>query len=290
MPELEGTMTLDQTAPDEPASETVEQPVAIPAPGHEYEPEGDGDDEPELTVEELDEIEFAGKKHRIPKELKPAFLMQADYTQKTQAVAEMRKALEAQAAQHATVSRERVQALGKIMHADEVIAQLQQTDWDAEYQKDPLGAPQKYMQLQQWKDHRAEIAHQVAQADAHRTHEAQQQSAKRLEEAQAVLARDIPNWDAEKSKVAEHAISLGFTPEQLNGIDDPRIVKVLHQAMIGARLMKTAAAPQSKPKTVVPDAPLAQVSARTSNSGARKSLSDMSMEEYYAARKGGRAG
>jgi hypothetical protein len=44
--------------------------------------------------QETEEIDFNGEKHRIPKALKGAFLMQADYTRKTQEIAERGRSLE----------------------------------------------------------------------------------------------------------------------------------------------------------------------------------------------------
>lgn len=49
--------------------------------------------------DDSEEIEHEGQKHRIPKALKPLLMMQADYTKKTQEVAESRKALESRQAE-----------------------------------------------------------------------------------------------------------------------------------------------------------------------------------------------
>src|SRR5437868_9942337 len=46
--------------------------------------------------EESDEIEHEGRKYQVPKALKPLLLMQADYTRKTQEVAEQRRAVQAE--------------------------------------------------------------------------------------------------------------------------------------------------------------------------------------------------
>ena len=54
---------------------------------------------------ELEEVEHEGKKYQIPKPLKGALLMQADYTRKTQEVAEQRRAVEEQQRQYAEFQR-----------------------------------------------------------------------------------------------------------------------------------------------------------------------------------------
>src|SRR5215216_3195421 len=50
--------------------------------------------EASAEADEFEDVDFAGKQYRLPKELKSALMMQADYTRKTQDVAEQRKALE----------------------------------------------------------------------------------------------------------------------------------------------------------------------------------------------------
>src|SRR5438093_10948162 len=52
------------------------------------------DDEEEPDEERFEEIERNGKKATIPAWLKPELMMQADYTRKTQELAEARRAFE----------------------------------------------------------------------------------------------------------------------------------------------------------------------------------------------------
>ena len=56
----------------------------------------DGDENGEEGQNEIEEIEFNGKKYSVPKELAPNLMMQSDYTRKTQEVAELRKDTEAE--------------------------------------------------------------------------------------------------------------------------------------------------------------------------------------------------
>ena len=63
-------------------------------------------DEPE--EDDSEEVDIDGKSYKVPKELKDMVLMHKDYTQKTQAVAEQRKAYEEKAQN--LEQRERVMA------------------------------------------------------------------------------------------------------------------------------------------------------------------------------------
>ena len=79
------------------------------------------------------EVELDGEVHSLPAALKGAFLRQADYTRKTQELAEHRRALEAErralgdhARAQAGVSRERLQ----LASLDDQIEEFQGVDWD----------------------------------------------------------------------------------------------------------------------------------------------------------------
>jgi hypothetical protein len=245
-----------------------------------------GDDDEAVTdeavdhsaAEEFDEIEYGeGKKHRLPKELKPLLMFQADYTRKTQEVAEARRALEAerthwsaQRDQQLAADLQRTALIGKLINADEQIARYQKLDWAALRRDDPPGAQEKFMELQQWKDHRDTLAHGIRQYDAERAQEVQRATAhrvaadaQRLEEAHFAIRRDIPTWDADAPKIWAYAQSRGLSREELVGLRDVRLAKVLHDAMIGAELTaKQKAAQQQRADRPPAEQPVPQVTAR----------------------------
>ena len=71
-----------------------ESPVEAPEEDNaeaEEETEAQAEEESAETTDEVEEVEFEGKQYKVPKELKPALLRQADYTKKTQELAEYRK-------------------------------------------------------------------------------------------------------------------------------------------------------------------------------------------------------
>ena len=51
------------------------------------------EDDAETQPEDDEEVEYEGKTYKVPKELKGALMKNADYTQKTQEVAEQRKSV-----------------------------------------------------------------------------------------------------------------------------------------------------------------------------------------------------
>lgn len=115
--------------------------------------------------DELEEVEFGGRTYQAPKGLKPALMMQADYTRKTQELAEARRMLQA--------------------------------DREA-------GSPAE----------RAEA----------------------VQAGHAELARDIEGWSPGLAgQLAQFARDeFGMTDRELNEVVDPRLVKLLHAAYVGA--------------------------------------------------------
>jgi len=299
MPEIEGAENLVSTEPEAPATPEQErdEPNTLldgtePEPGSE---EPDTSDEPE---EELEEVDYSGKKYRIPKELKPALMMQADYTRKTQEVAETRKALETRETEfNQRVERQtaRIQDYAVLANYDAAITQRQQqvaetanVDVLSLYQSDPIRAGEitaQRQELQRLQIERGQVQAYIEQTDHQAAEERQRTTAQQLQEAEKVLSRDIPNWGPEtKTKIRNFALSQGISEQELSSLVDPRYVKLLHLASVGSQLMtKQAAKPAPAPVK-----PLTTVTARSGTPTARKPLGEMSMDDYVAARKAGR--
>lgn len=209
----------------------------------------EGDEQNADTEEDDDseEVEHDGQKFRIPKALKPALMMHADYTRKTQEVAELRKAVEAQRAAGANLDQELVQHQAKIVSIDARIAEfnaLSDSDWANLEQQDPAQAQQLWRQFSQLKDARQQAAGQLQTKVHERSLEQQRIVAKQIEEGQAVLARDIKDWSPEVAgKLSDFAVrEFGFSPQEVGSIIDPRMVKVLHRLFEADQVVKKQAA------------------------------------------------
>jgi hypothetical protein len=100
-----------------------------------------------------------------------------------------------------------------------------------------------WFQYQQTKEQRDKTVLALQQKVTERNSNAQRETAKRLEEARAALARDINDWSPDLAgKLNQFAVSLGFTPEEVGQVTDPRIVKLLHAAWAGNQAKVTQAA------------------------------------------------
>lgn len=239
-------------------------PVAdagTPAPEPEVvETETDGLDTEQVVEDDSEEIEHEGQKHRIAKALKPLLMMQSDYTRKTQEVAERRKELDAREATQAEqfkAAQAHIREIAQLTNMDTQLEQYSKLDWQRLWNDDPVQAGQlqgQFLSLRQQKE--ALVGH-LTQKEREQQSKAQQEAAKRLDEAQTVLKRDIPEWSPElANKLRDFATSKGeLSPEEAAGINDPRLVKLLHLAYVGSQLIdkqRQAAKPQPAAANPVP--------------------------------------
>jgi hypothetical protein len=249
--------------------------------------QGDGqpqDGQAQSQDDDSEEVDFDGQKYRIPKALKSALMMNADYTRKTQEVAELRREAEAERAQYQQANAQHVQALAAVHSIDQQIHQFQQVDWQRLSDDDPVQAQKLWMQYTQLKDSRQQMVGQVQQMERQRAFEAQQATAKRIEEGNAILKRDIPNWSPEIAKqVSDYAAKeFGFQPQELANVNDPRVVKLIHSAMVGAQLVKKQQENASSGTHVQAVKPVSKVGGN--NAPARRDMNAMPIGDWMKAR------
>jgi hypothetical protein len=193
--------------------------------------EEEGPDADEGDAEQL-EIERDGKIAKIPAWLKPELMMEADYTRKTQELADARRALEAErtTAQHA--SEAEISAQANLSLIDAQIAHFAKVDWNAWHDSDAAAAQKSFFQFQLLKDARQQTANFLGSLRHERAAREAQEANKRRADCAAALGRDVKDWSP---TTAARLLDFGqrhygFSQDDLDGIDDPRLVKVLHAA------------------------------------------------------------
>jgi hypothetical protein len=226
-----------EEAEQEAAPQENEQEVEE-AQAEESEPEGDEQpeaEEPEATEAELVEIDVDGETYQVPEVLKDKFMLQADYTRKTQEVAEQRKQVElaqAQLQQAAQLQQQSIAEYAELTALDKQIQQYNQVDWNALYESDPAEFVRLKEQSRDLRDTRSHIANQIQLKHQQQYEQNLQARIQLKEEGLKVLTKEIPNWNADLGKTISHyAIEkFGFTASEMNEIIDPRVVKVLYTA------------------------------------------------------------
>ena len=243
-------------------------------------------EEQEAPVEYV-ELERNGKKYQVPKELEGEFLMQGDYTKKTQATSAREKELDAREqriTQQAQFTEEEMTERATLVNVKSQLEQYQTVDWDALETEDPMSAQRHWRTFQTLKEQYGQLNHNLSQRQEHRTREAQQETAKRIEETRAFAQTKIPGWSPEMDgKIQEFVESKGISKEALAPLLTPQAYEILHLAWVGSQaLSKTATAPKPQTTAAAPK-PLATVAAR--GGAVSKDIADMSMDEYAAHRR-----
>jgi hypothetical protein len=230
---------LSQPALDQAQPETGSDPTADQSDNTDGDTQG-------VDPEVFEEVEYEGKKYALPPELKDAILRQADYTRKTQELAQTRQQAEQTfAQQQARIEAERanIQAVARLTALDERLQQYAGVDWDSLSQSNGELAQREFMKYQQLKDSRQQFVAQIQQHEGQRAMQEQQETARQLQEANEALSREIKGWSPDYAQsLREVAKSLGAKEEQLNGIREPWIVKALHAQKVLAEMTKKAGA------------------------------------------------
>lgn len=208
--------------------------------------ETDEDGQSEEEADEVEEVEYEGAKYKVPKPLKSALMMQADYTRKTQELAETRKALEAKASQQAEVEQAIIDAHAEVVTLDRQLAQYQALtpeQWRAIQNEDPDAYRAHRDTFSDLKDARKEATEKLEAKKTERATEAQQVTAKRIQDGYAELPKIIPGWNATVEKeVAEFGRSMGISQDALTqSVAEPLNIKLLHLAMHGAKALEAKA-------------------------------------------------
>ncbi|TAA51048.1 hypothetical protein [Shinella sp. JR1-6] len=245
----------------------------------------EGDDEEQAALAELFDIELDGETLKVPAKFKDAFLRNADYTQKSQLnadekrqIAEERKQLEVRS----KATDDELQARGILFQINGQLQQYQDIDWQRFNREDPVEAQAQYMRFQQLREAQADISGKLSEAEKTRQAEAAADFNSRIDQTRQFAQEKIKGWTPQLDREIEtFAMSdLGLTPEEIQRQINPRFYRGLYLAFVGAKALAKQAAPRPAQTSVQP---LTTVAAK-SGASARKSLGEMSMEEYAAHR------
>lgn len=241
-----------ETAPQENEEEATEE-----SEDDTQETEQEESDEEEADSE-LVEIDVDGELYKVPTKVRQKILesseggmLQADYTRKTQEVAEQRKQVEQswqQLQQAATIQQNNIQEYARLMSIDGQLQNYQQADWNALYNSDPVEFVRLKEEHRDLIDSRNYLVNTINTKQQQAQSEQQQNLAKIIDEGNQVLAREIPNWNADTAKKlgAYGVEKYGFKQEEMQNVIDPRMVKVLHKAYLYDQLNNGKSVTQKK--------------------------------------------
>jgi hypothetical protein len=197
------------------------------------------DDDGEQEEPQKYRVKAAGEDKEVTlDELIKSYQLGTDYTKKSQAVAEERKAVEAErhAVQEAKALRDQyAQQLGII---EQMLNQPQQTE-DLDYLKetDPIGYAVKVAELSQKEKQLAQVRAQREMISQQQEYDRQQQMKQMIAAESEKLVAVLPEFaDPSKGEVIRKDIrtygkQMGFSDDELANVFDSRAVLTLYKAM-----------------------------------------------------------
>jgi hypothetical protein len=212
--------------------------------------EGDDADGDDKDDEKSELIDVDGELLSVD-ELKLGYLRQSDYTRKTQAVAEQRKAAEEERQYYASTLNSLLATVG----AD--IQRFQSVDWE----RAAVENPQQYKQAKAAYEQSTALFENIKQQTQDfvaRAQETQKQALKaQAKESISILKTTIPGWSNDLyAQIGEFAQKeLGFKPDEFNNIADHRAIVSIYEAMQYRRGRKVATEKKLKvaPKRTLTD-------------------------------------
>ena len=183
---------------------------------------------PEPITLKIGEKEFSIPIKDIPEELrdvvKDGLLMRADYTRKTQEVAEGRKFVEgkvAEVGQAFQAMQAMPQQFAALTAIDAQLQQFAQADWQRIESEDPLGAIQAKQRLQDLQMQRGQLLGHMQQTHQQFTAYQQKQIQERVQAALPEVKKAIPDFGPEKARALKDlGKSIGYTDAQLASLYD----------------------------------------------------------------------
>lgn len=232
---LDAANSEDETPETDEDSEELDEEVEDAE--DDAEADAEEDQEADLPEDALVTVKIDGKEEKIPlKEALAGYQRQADYSRKTQELAEQRRAFYAEASQ---IQQERAQYSVLLNSLQNQLRQemQQEPDWNRLKAEDPL---EYTIQREEWRERQEKL--QAIQAEYGRLSQVQQREqvmalAQTVKQEQAQLYDKMPDWkdqkkwDATRKQLREYGEELGFSQEELSQAYDHRAVLALYKAM-----------------------------------------------------------
>ena len=232
----------EQTSIEEPQEE-VQEPVEL----QELEEPEELEEVEEVEVEEEEDyqetpssytVKVDGEEFEVSlDELRNGYQRQADYTRKSQSLAEQRKTYEANIQ---AVQQERGQYSQVLEHMADYqnmeLAKFRDIDWKTLKDEDPTEYMEKRIEYQETKDKVGEIKQEQARVHQQNHQEMSHAMQQRLSEEAESLSKALPEYADPssnlKNDLRKYALSSGFSEQDVDGITDHKVVLMLHKAFI----------------------------------------------------------
>jgi hypothetical protein len=224
------------------------------AESDETEAEYEASDESEVEQEDEQDEQQEPQKYRVKaageerevtlEELVRGYQLEADYTKKTQTLAEERKSVEAERVRIQEATQLRDQYAQRLQMIEGMLQSQPQENLEALKETDPIGFAVKFAEQQQKEKQLAAI-----QAEQYRIAQMQQAEkseilSKHVSSEAEKLSQAIPDFkdkekgEAVRKEIRSFAKSVGWSDQELSSVYDSRAVLTLYKAMQYDKLMQ----------------------------------------------------
>jgi hypothetical protein len=234
--------TTDTVDPDQSLVEQVETTEPV--------------DDPDEIEDDLEGVKVRGKKDLIEK-IKSERLMQADYTRKTQALAQEREQIK----QHAEFNQAFLNEAAQLRAFDMRLAEYDKVDWRALIDQDAQQAQKLQLDRQEVARQREQVAQSLHARQAQSFQQQQASLATLKEQAAAHLTKTIPGWTPQRdAEVADYVLKQGVPAAAVSNViaHMPQFGVMAHKAELYDKLVAKAS---KKPTPAPQEAPVTRVAA-----------------------------
>lgn len=234
---LTGPPDTQQGEEDEEATDPEEE--AEDAPAEDSEDEQDPDEDPDEKVQVAEfTVKIDGKEQKVTAdELIKGYQRTADYTRKTQEAAELRKTANAELE---AAKSERVHYQANLEKLQQMIQQSapQEPDWLQLATENPAEYVRQQALFAQYRARQQALEMERQQLTEREQAEQERIAQQTRSEEKVKLLDAIPEWKdakrlkADKAALQDFASSVGFTPEDIDTVDDHRVLVILRKAML----------------------------------------------------------
>jgi hypothetical protein len=233
--------TKPQEAPQEAQQQEAqpaetETPAEVPAEPA-APPEDLSDDEWETLKTRKIRAKVDGEELTVPlEEARLGYMRQSDYQRKTQEVAKQRTEAQEQARQAVETAQRQYADNLQLMEQAIVKAYLPELS-NANWQQLKTENPQEYIRLTERANYMQQALQQIRQEQQTLQKEQEktlsEKRAKSIEEARSRVKELIPEWsdDLQKTLFSAGVEHYGFSPEEMSSVMDPRVVRIIHDAV-----------------------------------------------------------
>ena len=203
------------------------------------------------------EIEYDGERFSVPRKLEKAIMQEADYTRKTQALAEERRQVQylQKAVESAKAEREFNEAIGpqlqQLQLIDNYLAQARNVNVaDLDIQS----GMQHLAQLQQAREHREALKSEIETRKAEHAEQRQQRMVELRQQAAEVIGKTVgPLKPEDKAALKQFTLERGYSESDFDAMElDPRAFTLINDAYKWRQLQANKAAAVGKATSASP--------------------------------------